>query len=266
MAYILPGERAEKMQDVTIYCIVSPFAKKFHIGKSGPHRLRKVYAEHYSGRVEKTKILFQRAKDSGCLPPMYVLESGYMSSRMAFRACVAWAKYFIDQGYEQVTEDILTEYAGDLVEAVQKVYAGIKDKSLSEVLQPAGGLFPDYNTRKKNVNGRMQVCFPLDPEDYDRLKKAAEAEGLSLSAYCRQMALHGKIIQLDASAWFHFLEEYRETKQLLRQILFTIYQTGKYLPVDLAIIQKSVDHLTELSKKGSEEFLDLMTAISHGGD
>ena len=266
MAHIIPGERAEKMQDFAIYCIVSPFAKEFHISKTGPHRLRKVYAEHYGGRVEKTKILFQRAKDYGCRPPMYVLESGHMSPRMAFRVCVAWTKYFLDQGYCQVTEDILTEYAGDLIESTQKVYDGIKDKPLSEVLQPVGGLFPDYDTRKKNVYGRMQVCFPLDPEDYDRLKKAADAEGLSMSAYCRQMALHGKIIRLDTSAWFHFLEEYGPTKQLLRQILFTIYKTGQYTPADLAQIQNCVDHLTELSKKGNNEFVNLMTAIRHGGD
>lgn len=266
MAHIIPGERAEKMQDYAIYCIISPFAKEFHISKTGPHRLRKVYSEHYSGRVEKTKILFQRAKDSSCLPPMYVLESGKMSVRMAFRVCVAWTKYFLDHGYTQVTEDILTEYAGDLIETTQKVYDGIKDKPLTEVLQPEGGLFPDYNTRKKNVYGKQQVCFQLEPEDYDRLKKAADAEGFSMSAYCRQMALHGKIIRLDTSAWCRFIEEYGQTKNLLRQILFTIYKTGKYFPADLANIQKGVDHLTELSKKGTNEFLNLMTAIRHGGD
>lgn len=251
MARIMPGARAEKMEELAVYCIISPFDKTVYINKTGAHRLRKAYTEHHCERVAKTAALFKKAKAEKNLPPIYLLESCQMPQRVAFRHCVAWTKYFLDHGYTQVTEDILTEYAQDLIPRTQALYDNIKDRPLEEVLTPIGGLFPNYNVRKGKSSSKPLVSINVSHEEYNIIKSAAKAEGLTLSAYCKKRCMNGRVINLDFSQCkeaIDTLDELKEAKRLLLNILFTIDKTGKYTPADIKNIQRGVDLLVAASK------------------
>lgn len=256
MAHIIKEEKAEVMRDITIYVILSPFNEKaFYISKTGSDRLRKTYAEHYGLRIAKTKTLFSRAKELNLLPAIYVLKTAKMSDRDAFRRCVAWTKYFLEKGFSQISADILTEYANDLTESTKEFYEKIKDEPLDEVLQPDGGVLPNYGKRPppKIKDSSTVISIHLSEKEYTKIREQAAEQGLSMGAYCLKMSLNGKVIQTDFSVIGKYLDEFTKSKMLLRQILFTIYKTGNYYPADLKNIQKCIDQLTEIQKKVNDE-------------
>ena len=264
MAHIIKEEKAEVMRDIAVYVIVSPFDENaFYISKTGSDRLRKTYTEHYGLRIAKTKTLFAKAKELNLLPAIYVLESTRMSDREAFRRCVAWTKYFLEKGFSQISPDILTEYANDLTDATGEFYDKIKDEPLEEVLQPDGGILPNYGKRSppKTKDSSTVISIHLSDSEYAQIKERAEKQGLSLGAYCLKMSLNGRVVQNDFSMIGKYLEEFTKSKTLLRQILFTIYKTGNYYPADLKNIQKYIDNLTEIQKKVNDEITRAMQTL-----
>lgn len=250
MAHIKKENKAEVLYDFAIYVIVSPIdEKKIYVSHTGQHRLRKHYTEHVNLRVSKTKELFSSSLEAGVLPPIYVLETSRISKKEAFRRCVAWLKYFQDHGYSQYTQDNLTAYAGDLLEQTMRIYDRIKEEPLDEVLQPDGGVLKDYKFQTERLKNKTGIHLHLDADEYETIRKMAEEEGLSMNAYCKQMALNKRILKADLSFISDYLSEFSEVKNLIKQILYAIYTTGNYLPADLQNIQNSIDQMTELQQK-----------------
>lgn len=259
MAHIIKEDRAEEMSDVAIYVILSPMNNnQFYIARSGPGRLHKVYIEHFNLRVKKTKEMFAAAREAELLPPMYLLETGRLSKRESFRRCIAWSKYFSDKGYTQTSADVLSDYASDLTKETAAYYEKIKDEPLDEILQPEGGLFPNYKKRsdKVKIEQDRMIYFRLDDEEHEKVKRAAEDHGLSLSAYSKRMTLNGRIVHADFDFIGDYLDEFTESKTILKQILFSISTTGNYYPADLKNIQACIDQLTDLQKKVHDEIAE----------
>lgn len=264
MAHIVKENRAKPMQDYVVYVIVSPFNDKtFYISKTKQNRLRKAYAEHFGLRIVKTKALFEKAKEAGLRPALYILENEKMSVEDAFSRSVAWTKYFLNFGYSQIKADSLTRYAADLTDASQKYYDKIKDKQLDEVFQPEGGVFSKYGERttKKNAAAKTVVSVFLDENEYALIKQRATEVGLSKGAYCKRMSLNGKILQVDYSVIEKYLAEFNSSKTLLKQILYSIYSTGNYYPADLENIQNFIVQLTELEMKVNEEIANTIRTL-----
>lgn len=256
MAHIKKENRAESLYDFAVYAILSPLEnKRVYISRTRQNRIYKTYIEHYNLRVTKTKSVFAQAKAQNLLPPIYLLDASKISEKEAFRRCVAWTKYFLEHGYRQMTDDALTDYAADLVQNTKMYYNKIKDEPLEEILQPEGGLFPNYGKRlssKTNTSGTV-VSVRLDKEEYAQVKKQATALGLSLGAYCKSMTLNGRIVTVDLSFISSYINEFSESKNLLRQILTSIYSTGQYYPADLKNIQDCIDHLTHIQETVNEK-------------
>ena len=252
MAHIKKENRAKARCDYIIYAIISPIdKKKIYISRTGQHRLRKHYTEHVNLRVAKTEKMFSSAIEAGMLPPIYVLETGHFSKDEAFCRCIAWLKFFLDYGYSQYTKDILTDYAKDLSEETKQIYDCIKKGSLEEVLKPDGGEYKDYKLRtESSKNG---ILLRLEMDEYEAIRKTAEDEGLSINAYCKKMALNKKIMKVDLTYIHEYLAEFSEIKNLMKNILYAIYKTEKYLPADLQNIQSSVDRMTELQEKANTQ-------------
>lgn len=258
MAHIIKEDRAEEMSDVAIYAIISPLEDKFYIARSGPARLHKVYVEHFNLRVKKTKDLFERAREAELLPPMYLLETSRLSKREAFRRCVAWAKYFMEKGYTQTTEDILSEYAADLTKETLAYYDKIKDEPLEEIFQPEGGLFPNYKKRsdKAKIDQDRMIYFRLDDEEYEKVKEKADELELSMSGYSKRMTLNGKVIRADLEFIGEYLDDFTEVKTLLKQILYSVYTTGNYYPADIKNIQTCIERVAEIQKNVHDEIAE----------
>lgn len=262
MARILKEDKAEVLHDFSIYAIISPLnEKKIYISHTGQHRLRKHYAEHVNLRVAKTKELFSASLEAGMLPPIYVLETSRISKKEVFRRSVAWLKYFQDHGYAQYTEDILTTYAGELIEQTEQIYERIKDEPLEEILQPDGGVLKDYKVQIESRKNRTGIPLHVSEEEYESIRQLAEEESLSMNAYCKKMALNKRILKVDLTFLGDYLSEFSEVKNLLKQILYAIYTTGKYYPADLQNIQNSVDQMTELQQKVNSQIAETLRTL-----
>ena len=254
MAHIKKENKAEALFDFVIYVIVSPIdEKKIYISQTGQHRLRKHYTEHVNLRVPKTEKMFSSAIEAGELPPIYILEANRISKKEAGRRCVAWLKYFLDHGYSQCTEDNLTAFANDLLDQTKQTYDQIKEIPLDEILQPDGGVLRDYKFQAERKNNKTGILLHVEVDEYETIKRMAEEEGLSMNAYCKQMALNKRILRVDLSFIGEYMSDFSEVKNLIKQILYTICMTGKYLPADLQNIQNSVDRMTELQEKVNEQ-------------
>lgn len=261
MAHIIKEKKVEDMYDIAIYAIVSPFEdKKIYVSRTGQNRVRKTYTEHIKLRVNKTKDLFMRAAEENVLPPIYILEFSCITKREAFRRCVAWTRYFLDHGYAQTTQDCIGEYANNLTDITLSHYNKIKDEPISEVLQPAGGLFPEYGKRR-NENTETVISVRFDPAEYPIVKEKAEALGLSLGAYCKKMTLNGRVLQPDLSFLGDYVNDFTEIKKLLRQILFTNYTTGKYYPADIKNIQNCIEQVTAIQKEAYDQLEKVVRAF-----
>lgn len=261
MAHIRREELGEVMHNLVLYAIVSPFEpKQVYISRVGRNRLRKRYSDHINLQITKTNDLFIRARKENLLPPIYRLEFGRMSDREAYRRCIAWLKYFKENGYEQIFEDALSECADDLTPETEAYYDSIKDKPIEFLLQPEGGLYPDYTLKKENDGAQEKtiITMKVTPEEREMLKQLASENGLTLSAYCRKMTLEGKVTHVDISSLSAVLTELNNIKDLLKETLFGIYETGNYYPFDLENIQKCINQLTEIKDSLNKKFTELI--------
>lgn len=262
MAHIKKENRAQPMSNYIIYVIVSPLSdKRFFVNRTGVKRLYKTYSEHYNLRVTKTREFFAEAKKSNLLPPIFKLETIHTTERDCFRRCVAWTKFFISHGYEQITQDNLGNYAEDILPETEIYFNQIKDEQIDDVLFPIGGEFPNYGAQIKNSNTNTTISLRVDPDDYARIKSAAADSGMSMGSYCKQMSLNGKVINADLHFIESYVEMFDESKMLLRQILYSIHTTGKYYPADLKNIQLCIDALTEIQKQVNEDCINLIRAL-----
>ena len=237
----MPKPRSKnEVKEYAIYLILSPIdMKQMYIGKTYPHRLRKTYTEHLRLRVAKTREMCSKAAELHRLPPLYILEECKLTSREAFRRCVAWTRYFLDLGYMQITEDILTEYAQNLVPATQDYYDLIKSKSIEDILLPKGGLFANYGTVKKPhaQTDKHIISIRFDPEEYLLIRQKSHLAGLSMGQYCKDRILNSTVIYNDHTEMEARWNAHEDELILLKQILFSVYKTHNYYPADIKNIQ-----------------------------
>lgn len=258
------ARKKAESKEYVIYLIVSTTdPKKIYINKTYPHRIRKTYTEHIKLRVTKTRDMCSKAAEQHILPPLYILETGIMTPREAFKHCVAWTRYFMDYGCTQITEDILTEYALDLIPTTEAYYDQIKTTPIDSLLSRKNQACINYRlaeSRSSN-NSRHSVSFTVTNEQHHALVEAARKENLSLNKYVIQQVINGQTIHLDFDFIRDFLDEYAPSKLLLKQILFSVYQTGKYYPADIHNIEKVVEHLCQIEKKVSNEMQEALRKI-----
>ena len=159
-----------------------------------------------------------------------------------------------DHTYEQVIKDI---------------YNSIKDKTIDEICMPDGGLFPDFGRRKTN-NGKAKndsISFRVKKNEYEIIKNASEKAGVSISEYCKQTALQGKIVTIDRNVFNMIdetIEKFNKRDQLLKQIMSEISNKCVYYPVDLEIIKKAIEENLKqqlIEHEKLEEILNLILNI-----
>ena len=243
--------KKQKPSEFAIYILLSPFDdKKMYISRSGPHRLRKTYTEHTKLRVSKTKALFELAAEANSRVPMYLLETSCMTRRESFAYMVAWTRYFLEHGYTQITKDILTDYAEDLVSLSEAHYNSIQELNIDDVISPQNRILQDYaQTRKPSQEGRHVISIRLDPEDYITVRENAKACNLSMGAYCKQRILGGNLIYIDFSYIDDSFQQYAENKMVIRQIHHMIYTTSKYYPADIRNLTRCVSELISIYER-----------------
>lgn len=254
----------DETKEYTIYIIVSPFnTKQMYIGKTYPHRLRKTYTEHLRLRVSKTKEMCAKALVQELLPPIYVLETETMTLREVFRRCVAWTRYFADYGYTQITKDVLSEYAMDLIPETEAYYNSIKSIPVADILWTEGGVYPDYGTLKKarTQTDKHTISIRFKPEEYLLIRKKARISGISMGEYCRNRILESEVVHLDYILLDTLWHNHDTELKLLSLILYAVYTARTYYPADIKNLQHCCNCHRELLEQTIAELENITQRI-----
>lgn len=248
----------KELHEIDVYVIVSQISNEFYVWKCQSGRLYENYKAHAAGRSISTKELFERSDKEAVFPKMYCLETLQTTERMAFRHIVAWTKYFIEHGFEPLAYDTIVAYAGDMVEYTQSVYDRIDLLPIEAVLAEDKCIVKQYKRRGESKSKRDRLTVYLTPKEYDEIEKKAKQMGLSMTRYARNMVLDGRIIYMHTPQTWEVTDKIRETNIILKQILYAIYQNGKYYPADLKNIQKMCDRMSDIE----DEIIDIIEKYS----
>ena len=250
----MPRKRKQnEAQPHKIYVLLSTISNEFFVGKTTAAKPNVAYKFHAAGKHTQTKKLFAESRKNQIFPKMYLLEEVNVTPKTAFGYCVAWTKYFIEQGLTPLANQTVLDYTEDLIEANETVFNCIKAVPIESVLSDEHLLIETYHVQgKKATSGnedtlmKQKILLHLSPENYELISYKAKEAKMSMSKYCQLMALDGDVVVIDMSESFN---EIRDFKIVLRKILGAILQHGKYYPADLSNIQKLVDKVNEEQEK-----------------
>lgn len=236
-----------EVRDIEVYCILFPETNQVFIGKNLAPNHYQSYKDHVRGRKPLTKNLFEAAKQTGNYPKMYLLNRLQSTETRAYRYIVAWTKFFTDKGFQVLGHTKTLDYATDLVDETQKIFDEFKDFSLSEITSEEHILVGNY-TQKTTDPEKIptKIVVVVSPEEYLHIKAKADAEHMSLSKYCRLMAVNGTITRIEFS---EYIKELRAIKRIFKEVQLGIYQSGKYFPADLENFDKLVKEVDKNGKK-----------------
>lgn len=218
------------------------------VWKTANTNLKSVFEQHYFLHRSRTKKMFERGKENGSPPEMYVLEDVLAVEADAFKHCIAWTKYFMEHGYDSVNYEIHKQYTSVLDEETQKIYDGIKHEFLSDVCAPSKKLFENYGKirKKRDVETPSNISIVLTPEEYEQVKKNAAEYKMTPAAYAKKMTLEGEIKLENYSFFLEYKDSLRVIERRISGILKTIYETGVYSPADLEQLQQLCDQVGEV--------------------
>ena len=178
-----------------------------------------------------------------------------MPEYRAYARVLVWARYFSDHGFRVIGRPSILEQSTDLHPANMQVLSVLQRYQLDDILCEENILINDYKPRAKGTPSEQKsyrtigvaVSWKESELIHQRVKKANK----SLSAYCRDLALNGKIVTLQN------LDNLIESRKILRTLMeigTAIYQTGKYYPSDLVAIRELIDQKINLDKRMVHEF------------
>lgn len=236
-----------EVRDIEVYCILFPETNQVFIGKNLAPNHYQSYKDHVRGRKPLTKDLFEAAKQTGNYPKMYLLNRLQSTETYAYRYIVAWTKFFVDKGFQVLGHTKTLDYATDLVDETQKIFDEFKGFSLSEITSEEKILVGNY-TQKTTDPEKIptKIVVVVSPEEYLHIKAKADAEYMSLSKYCRLIAVNGTITRIEFT---EYTDELRSIKRVLKEVALGIYQTGKYFPADIENFEKMLDKINDNYKK-----------------
>ena len=90
------------------------------------------------------------------------------------------------------------------------------------------------------------ISIVVSPREYKEIKRKADLAGLTMSKYCKQVAMDGAIIRISFS---EYSDEIRAIKRVFREIQLGIYQSGKYFPADLENMQKLIEQVNDNQRR-----------------
>lgn len=246
----------ETIKEIDVFVLISQISNEFFVGKTRTENAYNVYKDHARFRSKQTKELFQRSEKENKFPRLYLLETIVTTEEIAFQHCVAWTKYFMEHHHIALTSNRILSYTSDMLPETKIVFNEIKKLPIETVLCDEKLIVKKYRKQDRAVAKKAKdtIKIYLTHEEYERIRTKAEQKNLSLSRYCKNIALEGHIVTLDSPPLSEYLAEVRGAKIILRQILYAYYQNGKYYPADLENIQKMIDKICDGEERLQEEF------------
>jgi len=267
MAHIERADKESKIKKYAIYVIVFSDNETFFVGKCKDGTQREAYKTHYILRNAKTKEIIEQEKKTNSLPKLFVVDSLETSISSIKKHCVAWAKYFLDHGFKLLqTQQILMSYTESMQGETLKVYEKIKQIPLEEIYSPEKNLFPHYGlghkiNKNKAKTKRPLITLRLTEKDYLKIAESAKENSLTVTAYCRNMALNGMILHADFDFMRDYKDELRQTNNMLILIRHDIYRKGNYDPADMKNLQRLINQVMQLHAEAIAQINDTMKNI-----
>ncbi len=244
------GDIVEKIEIVALF---SPFESCCLIAKVRSEQLRTFYKNHYYGKVVKTRSIFALAREKKLVPPLYRLETVHNTQKVAFYHCIAWGKYFLENGYKLLNDPEFLSYVDELKPEAAEVYASIDPLTLAEICCPEKQLFADFGQRKTSPSpkGKRKVTIELSTAEYETLCSKANAFNMSLPAYCKTQSLKGRVIHVEEQV-FQDLQKHNELltaiQNVLTQSLIEFYRCGQISKNYIASIDKLLRKMQTLQE------------------
>lgn len=236
----------DEVKELEIYIILSSISDEFYVWKTKQPNHYQVYKDHARLKYARTRDLFIRSQEAHTFPKMYLLETIHATETKAFCHCVAWTRYFLEQGYSPLATPTILDYANHLNEDSQTIYDKIRHHSIEDIIQEKQLLVSSFTPQKTNIKSKNKITFIVSEQEYETIQKRAENIGFTMSRYCKNMALNGRITRFSLT---DYLTEIREIKQVLQEIQLAIYQNGRYYPADLENIQQLVHDINKQQRK-----------------
>lgn len=245
--------KENKTRSHKIYALISSASNEFFVGKTYATDPNVAYKNHASLKNQQTKKLFSDAKKTQNFPKMYLLEEVNVTQETAYGYCVAWTKYFVEQGLTPLANDKVLTYIEELTEENETIYNCIKDVPIGSVLSDEHLLRETWKAKEKKEkpsertgNKDQRVTLNLTMDNLELLSNKAKEAKMSLSKYCLTMALNGYVATINV---WEYLDALRDFTDVLQKILLAILQHGKYYPADLDNILKLLEMVIENEKK-----------------
>lgn len=241
---------------IEIYLILSQVDKEFYVWKTKAPNSYQAYKDHANLRYGRTKPLFEKSELMKKFPQMYILETITATGEQAFRHCIAWTKYFIEHGYQPLSNDKIVGYTEDLLEETSEIFESICETPLDKVLCKERMKVENFSRREAGakMGPRNQIKISVSEEEYVKIHSKATKLGFSLSKYCKNMVLNGRVITVESPYLSEHTAVVREAKIILKYVLCAIYQNKCYYPADLENIQKAVEMIVEAEETVAEAY------------
>ena len=133
-----------EIKNRTVYLIRNPLSREFYIGHTTTKNLRSTYKDHYIGAKYKTSIMVEDVREQGLKPCFIALETIDSTAVQTYRYVIAWTKFFLEHGFDNLDHGNVITYANNLQPETEVLFKQIENTNLSELLYCKNCLFPDY--------------------------------------------------------------------------------------------------------------------------
>jgi len=241
----------------TLFALIDHLGGRCFVWKTASSNLKAVFEVHYFLRNARTRTMFESGKEAGFTPEMYVLGSIFDTEAVAFKHCLAWIKYFTEQGYDSQNNEIHKNYAENLDAESQLVYDSIKNCMLSDVCNAESRLFDDYGTKRKKKDKEKEsskITIELTPEQYLSVAEKADKLALNPASYVKRLVIDGEIRVEEYGFFLDYKKSLSQIERYMKEILKIIYDTGNYDSADLDRLQELCSYAGELHRDAMKVF------------
>ncbi|WNX84599.1 hypothetical protein RWV98_18800 [Agathobaculum sp. NTUH-O15-33] len=245
------SKRKEESKPYTVFCLLHPHKQEFYIGKTLTQFMNNAYTDHMTlTKYRATKSMFEEAKETKELPLMYSLTTREMTRTEAEKHQIIWTQYFELQGYYALDRYCRTKAQKPFTNQMEEIFQSIQKKTLSEICNDRTRLLADYGTRRKktkplNASTRTQINIRVTPEEYQLIGENAKQCTLSMSEYCKQIAIQKLIININYKAISDYGEEVARLGKVLDHMAFAIIKSGDCFEGDFHTIRNSLAIINE---------------------
>lgn len=239
------------LNNFKVFVITHPLSKEFFIHFSGAKTLNRIFSIHWSLHNQYTKKLFQTYRGTTYPPEIYLLEEKMLTTSQVYVRKLLWIRYFKEHKFSPLNDVLDVEAADDLYEENKKEYEIITALPLADVLSDANRRCVNYDIqRAKTAPGQIkkqkkQVKFFCEQEDYQLIEMIAKKNHRSVSAYLREVALQGFVLQIDFESIKEHTKQLSFIKNQLNAMIKLLVNTNQAYPKDIETILELLEQIKD---------------------